>query len=205
MTALGVWAGAVKWTEHPLTGRRLALCTGVFALAGLVFGCILFPPPTEYTLDALRPASALAALAGAAVCDFREKRIPNRFPLTMLLIAGGAGVIDLFFKEGAGIEVLVGSVLGGGVIFLVLLGFRGICHLIIHQGGLGWGDVKLLTALGCLVGFGITFYTLFFGQLAALVISIILLITRKVGIKDGIPFSPFLYIGFYIAMCLEWL
>lgn len=197
--ALAAWAGAVKLTQQPPKGWRLWLCVGLCACVGMVFGYIL-SVSSDYVPYALRMAAALVALTGATVCDWREKRIPNLFPLAILAASGAACVLDMLLQP-AGIEVIAGSLISGVVVFLVMLLFRGICYLILHQAGIGWGDIKLLATLGCLVGLNVTISTILFGQLAAMVAAILLLAAHKVGIKDGICFAPFLYIGFIITIC----
>lgn len=200
-TAFAAWIGAAKMAEQPLRGKRLCICVAVCSLAGLLCGCFL-PEDSGYISITLRIVAALAGLTGAAVCDWREKKIPNLFPFVLLIASVVACVLDQFIRQDAGLEIFVGSMLSGGLIFLLLLLFRGFCHLILHQAGIGWGDIKLLAALGCLAGLNITISTLLLGEFAAMVGSIALLVTHKVGIKDGIAFAPFIYTGFFITVCL---
>lgn len=195
------WAGADKLAQQPLKGWKLWLCAGICALIGLGCGCLL-PKRTEYIPGIWRMIAALAGLTGAAVCDWREKRIPNLFPFALLAASAAACVLDLAVQPGTGIDVVAGCALGGVVILLILLLFRGICRLFLHQAGIGWGDVKLLAALGCLVGLNFTVATMLFGQVAAMLGAIVLLMARKVGIKDGIAFAPFIHVGFLITVLL---
>lgn len=82
---------------------------------------------------------ALALAATAAVFDVREHRIPNR--LTYPAIAMGMLLRWLFFGwQGLG-SSLAGCVVAGGIVF--------VFYLVRTMGA---GDVKLLAAVGSLVG-----------------------------------------------------
>jgi prepilin peptidase CpaA len=82
-----------------------------------------------------------AALAGsaAAICDLRSRRIPNTLNLAIMAVAlvvhgaleGWHGVVGS----------LLAALLAGGLFVVFFL-----------SGGMGAGDVKLMTALGAVVG-----------------------------------------------------
>ncbi len=85
-------------------------------------------------------ASILIASAGAFT-DLRTRRIPN-------LLTGNAILFGLLLHLTlGGLPQLGSSILGGlvaGAIFLVFY----------LAGGMGAGDVKLITAIGCILGLG---------------------------------------------------
>ena len=128
--------------------------------------------------------------------DLDHKRIPNRilYPGTvvgLVLLAGGA-----LLDGGAG-DFGRGAL--GGVFY-----FSGLFVLaLIARGGFGFGDVKLAFMLGLFLGFrgwehllvGI-FLAFFIGG----VIAIALLLTRKKGRKDAVPFGPSLVLGAWIGI-----
>ena len=94
------------------------------------------PLPTS---DAIGPAIAVLAAAVAAVFDVRAGRIPN-------VLTAGTAVAGLgLAATGAG-STGIAAALGGGVLGLGLL-LPG--HVL---GGTGAGDVKLMAALGILLG-----------------------------------------------------
>ena len=64
----------------------------------------------------------------------------------------------------------------------------------------GFGDIKLLIAAGALLGWKMTVIGFFMGAVVGGVISVILLIRKKKGGKDHIPFGPSLCIGLYLAL-----
>ena len=104
----------------------------------------------------------LALVLGAAVYDVRYRRIPNW--LTLLGVLVGVGLNTFLYRGWQGMRfALLGLALGFGVYF-VLYAMR----------AMGAGDVKLMAAIGSMVGwsdwFGIFVITAIIGGLAALVL-----------------------------------
>jgi len=89
--------------------------------------------------DVLLGFDALAAAVTAAIVDARERRIPNW--LTYPTIATGVVLRGCFYGwRGVGTAV-AGCLFAGGTVFLF--------YLVRVMGA---GDVKLLAAIGCLLG-----------------------------------------------------
>jgi prepilin peptidase CpaA len=112
------------------------------------------PPGIEVVL--------LALVLGAAVYDVRYRRIPNW--LTLLGVLIGLGLNTFLYQGWPGLKFsLMGLGLGFGVYF-ILYALR----------AMGAGDVKLMAAIGSMVGwgdwFGIFVITAILGGVAALVL-----------------------------------
>lgn len=60
---------------------------------------------------------------------------------------------------------------------------------------MGMGDVKLMAAAGFLFGWPDIILGIFFGFLVGGIASTFLYIRKKKGMKDMIPFGPFLVLG----------
>jgi Flp pilus assembly protein protease CpaA len=82
--------------------------------------------------------AVIAAAAAAAWFDVRERRVPNALTLPLLLLAVLASLID-------GLPGLGMSLAGAGLCFAFAIP-------LFLVGGLGGGDVKLLTAFGAFLG-----------------------------------------------------
>lgn len=94
-----------------------------------------------YALIGLAPL--FAALAIAAVIDFRQRRIPNW--LTFGLMAAGLGRAAMIGSVAGVQHALLGIVIGGAI------------PLVLYMiSALGGGDVKLLAAIGAWLGAGLT-------------------------------------------------
>lgn len=129
------------------------------------------------------------ALAITFSIDFRFQLIPDEVHIFLLVI----GVIKLIvnFSFRSLISVVLGTVAGGGIFLLV--GFLSL--IIFKKEGMGFGDVKLMAALGFVFGLKsiivITLVSFIFG---AIIGGIILIIKSKES--DGyIPFGPFIVIA----------
>ena len=115
------------------------------------------PPGIEVVLIAL--------VLGAAVYDFRYRRIPNW--LTLIGVLVGVGLNTFMYQGWPGLRLsLLGLAMGFGVYF-VLYALR----------AMGAGDVKLMAAVGSMVGwgdwFGIFIITAIMGGVAALLLVLI--------------------------------
>ena len=128
--------------------------------------------------------------------DLDHKRIPNRilYPATVatvvLLTAGAAA-------EGT-LAAVPRALAGGGVYFGLLL-----LIALAARGGFGMGDVKLSFLLGtllCFQSWDTLWSGIFLAFLTGGVISLLLLITKRKGRKDAIPFGPPLIVGAWVAL-----
>jgi prepilin peptidase CpaA len=102
----------------------------------------------------------------AAVTDIRENKIPNWLTLSSALIA-----LLLNFLL-SGIQGIVWSILG------ILTGFS-LLFLLYLWGGMGAGDVKLLSTVGAFVGPKLVFYTFIWMALVGGVLAISLIIYKR--------------------------
>lgn len=93
------------------------------------------------------------------------------------------------------IEVLVNSIIGGSLLFLI---FWSIYQV---SGGkwIGGGDVRLLGVMGILLGWQKGLIAVVFASYLATIFVIGLALARKYSKKMRIPFGPFLLLGTYVA------
>jgi len=92
----------------------------------------------------------------------------------------------------------VAGALFGGV---VLLPLALASDVLQHGTGFGWGDVKLGMVIGAITGMSFdlnglhTLWALIAGALVGGVVSAGLLATRRLSLRDTIPYGPFLVVG----------
>jgi leader peptidase (prepilin peptidase)/N-methyltransferase len=137
-----------------------------------------------------------AALVALSLIDLRHLILPNRivYPLaiaTPLLLALGAfGDRD----GGALVRALLGGVAGFAAMFVL--------HVISPR-SMGFGDVKLSFVLGLALGWlgwGELVLGLFLAFLYGAVVGVVLMVLRRRGRKDQVPFGPFLAAGTLTAV-----
>lgn len=87
--------------------------------------------------------------------------------------------------------MMVNGLVSAGVFFLVFFLVRMASH-----GGVGYGDIKMITAAALIFGVYGTFSFLLTSHVAAALVAIVLLICKKASRKDGLPFGPFFYLGY---------
>ncbi len=183
-------AGAAIFTGRPLL---LALLISVL-LACL---CGYRTAGTVDNAGMLKLLLGLCVLNVAAMTDIELMRIPN----TLVLILPLARILflasEILTEDAQTISGLISSV-AGAVFCLVAL----LLVSVLSRGGLGLGDVKVMTALGFLLGFYTALYTLIFSCFASTAAAVLLLLTKKKTMKDAIPMGPFLYAGYVIVLLL---
>jgi Flp pilus assembly protein protease CpaA len=117
----------------------------------------------------------LIALAMIVVIDVRTKIIPD-----VVVLPGIAYVllVAAFMESSAFVEAVLGAVVGGGIILSVA---------VVSHGAIGGGDIKLMAMLGAALGWKEALVVLAFSQVAAALVALGLLITRRAGRHDLLP------------------
>ena len=135
-------------------------------------------------------------LLSAFVIDYKMQIIPNRLNLTMFEI----GIILMFlagiFNANIAIDMFFGMLAGAGIFFIITL----IGGLIAGKEAMGFGDVKLMGALGIFFGLYPILVIAVIAFLIGAIISIVLLVTRIKKTNEYIPFGPFIVIATLITM-----
>lgn len=132
-----------------------------------------------------------------AVFDYREYRIPNKLLLVFLGIRAALLVPELLFFGTDGLTTVLAELIAA-------LGCTVVCvvSMLISRGSLGMGDLKLMAVMALFLGIEGVCYAMFLSVFAAFVCSVGLLITKKKGRKDAIPFAPFILIGTIVSFIL---
>jgi leader peptidase (prepilin peptidase) / N-methyltransferase len=151
----------------------------------------------------VHPALVLAAACWLAACavplactDLAVQRLPD--PLTGAAYAGTAVLLLAAAAVGGTWSALVRALLGG----LALAGFY-LLLMVISPSGMSLGDVKLAASLGTLLawfGWRLLLAGGFAGFLLGGVFAGALLVSRRAGRKQSIPFGPFMIAGAVLAV-----
>jgi len=119
--------------------------------------------------------------------DLEHYIIPNS--LVIIGLIGGI-VLNIAAGDVGFISALIGMLVTSGFLLIVAL---------VSRGGIGGGDIKLAAVTGLFLGWPLGPLSLFLGILAAGILAIFLLLLKKKGRKDPIPFGPFIVLGTIIA------
>ena len=139
----------------------------------------------------------LAAVSVAlALIDLETHRLPDK----IVLPAYAVGAV--LYCSAALISGDFGRLLSAGL-GLVALWLLYFLMAVLYPGGMGFGDVKLAGVLGLFLGW-LGWGTLIVGSFAAFllggVFALLLLATKRVSRKGGIPFGPWMLAGAWVGI-----
>lgn len=147
-------------------------------------------------LDLIKYAILTPLLLSAFVIDYRLQIIPNRLNLTIFEI----GIIFTFIyglsDVAISINMLLGMLAGAGIFLLITL----VGGLVYGKEAMGFGDVKLMGALGLFFGLSNIIIITLVSFLIGAILSIGLLITKIKKTDEYIPFGPFIVIATFISI-----
>lgn len=86
---------------------------------------------------------------------------------------------------------LTGSIIGGLLFFFIM---------IVSKGGMGGGDITLISVLGLILGFKLILLNIIVSFILGAFVSIFLLFFKIKTRKDPIPFGPFIISSFFIVL-----
>ena len=140
-----------------------------------------------------------------ALIDLDTHTLPNKIVLPSYAILAGLLVIA------SALEADWARLLTAGLGMIILFGFYFLLAMISPR-GMGFGDVKLAGVIGMLLGW-LGWAPLVVGGFSAFllggVFSILLIATKRVTRKGGIPFGPWMLVGAFVGAAvgdplIEW-
>ena len=147
-------------------------------------------------LDLIKFMVLTPMLLSVFVIDYKLQIIPNRLNLTIfevgIVFAFLYGLSDVAIT----LKMIIGMLIGGGIFLLITL----IGGALYGKEAMGFGDVKLMGALGLFFGqYDIIAITLVSFLIGA-ILSIILLVSKIKKSNEYIPFGPFIVIATFVSM-----
>lgn len=131
-----------------------------------------------------------------AYIDFKEKRIPNKI-LIIMLIARAVILIPELALLGNISQRLISMVIATVAVIIACV----LCCLIV-KGAIGMGDIKLFCVMAIYLGLEGIWSAIFCSLIVSFVIAVFSLATKRVNRKDNIPFAPAILIGTYLSIFL---
>ena len=147
-------------------------------------------------LPLIKYAVLTPMLLSALVIDYRLQIIPNRLNLTMfeigLIFTFLYGIINI----NMGMNMLLGGLAGAGIFLVITL----LGGLIAGKEAMGFGDVKLMGALGLYFGLSNIIAISVLSFLIGAIASIVLIETKIKKTDEYIPFGKFIVISKFIVI-----
>lgn len=163
----------------------IELITGILSVVvAIKFGV------SAATLCALFLTWALVALT---LIDYDKQLLPDDITLPLLWLGLLISFFDVFTDTQSS---LIGAMLGYMVLWTVFHVFR----IITGKEGMGFGDFKLLAALGAWMGWQLLPQIILLSSVVGAVTGILMVMTGLTKRQQPIPFGPYLAVAGWIAL-----
>jgi len=123
--------------------------------------------------------------------DLEHQLLPNAITLPGVVV----GFAFSFVNDPGWLASLIGIVAGGGSLFAI----AEVYYRVRREEGLGMGDVKMLAMIGAFLGWKLALFTLMMASVAGSVVGLVLIVSRRGGMKYALPFGTFLALGTAVA------
>ena len=166
-----------------------------YPLVELLSGAMSFAIAYQFELSVFSIALLFFTfvLIAATFIDFDTMLLPDQ--LTFPLIWSGIALALFGFSPVSLQDSVVGAMAGYLCLWSVYWGFK----LLTGKEGMGYGDFKLLAALGAWLGWQYLPVIVLLSSLVGLVFGIIQLRLQKQGIDKAFPFGPYLAIAGWVS------
>lgn len=167
--------------RYPLVELLTGLLT---ALAAWHFG---------FGLPALGAAAFIWAMVALTFIDFDTQLLPDSITLPLLWLGLLLNLDGTFTSLSSAV---VGAAAGYLALWTVFWGFK----LATGKEGMGFGDFKLLAAIGAWLGWSMLPLTILLSSLVGAIVGISLIVVARQGRSVPIPFGPYLAAAGIIAL-----
>ena len=133
------------------------------------------------------------SLIALTMIDFHKQLLPDSITLPLLWLGLIANIFEVF-------TTLESAVIGAIAGYLALWSVYHLFKLVTGKEGMGFGDFKLLGALGAWLGWKVLPLIILLSSLVGAVIGIALIVITRHDKNIPIPFGPYLAIAGWIAL-----
>jgi leader peptidase (prepilin peptidase)/N-methyltransferase len=163
----------------------------VEAITGALIGAVAYK--YGYTYSALFAFVFVFALIALTFIDFDTQLLPDDITLPLLWLG-------LLFNLNGGFTDLKSAVLGAVFGYLILWSVYWLFKLVTGKEGMGYGDFKLLGAIGAWFGWQLLPAVILLSSVVGAVIGIGMIMFKGKTGGTAIPFGPFLALGGIAAL-----
>lgn len=181
--------GAAFSIQYPLVELTTSLLFG--AAAWLFF--LSVPLTLLWILFFIGLLAAISSAIVIGVSDFQFMLIPNGAVLVLIIF--GIFAVALRTYQSSNLGDTGGMVAFDLIASFLLSCFIGLLWFISKGRWMGFGDVKLVLATSLIVGFPKAVTALLFAFWIGGIAGLLLLLLKKKGLKNTIPFGPFILLG----------
>lgn len=146
--------------------------------------------PSQQALIAILVTYFLVAMT---FIDLDKMLLPDQLTLPLLWIGLIISPFNVFVSP-------VDAIIGASVGYLSLWSVYWLFKLLTGKEGMGFGDFKLLAALGAFVGWQGLPIIILLSSFVGAIIGVALMIKQKAGTSLAIPFGPYLAIAGWLTL-----
>ena len=146
-----------------------------------------------FSINALAASIFVLALLTLTFIDLDTQLLPDNITLPLLWLG-------LLFNLNGGFADIQSAVIGAVAGYLILWSVYWLFKLVTGKEGMGYGDFKMLAAIGAWFGWDMLPAVILLSSIAGSVIGIGLIIFAKKGRNTAIPFGPYLALGGILAL-----
>ena len=179
--------GQCRICKAPINPRYLL----IEALTGILFGFISWK--FGCTNNALFAAILTSALIALSFIDFDTQLLPDDITLPLLWLG-------LVFNLNTGFTDIKSAIVGAVTGYLALWFIYWLFKFVTGKEGMGYGDFKLLAAIGAWFGWQLLPAVILLSSLLGAAVGVGLIFLMKRGREIPMPFGPFLAIGGFFAL-----
>ena len=209
---------AVPASHCPHCDTPVGMLDNIPLLSFVLLGgkCRHCQSPISIRYPLIELASALLIVIALAVFGFTATGLSYTLLLWMLLILSAIDIDHMLLPDQLTLPLLwlgllgavttlpispASAIIGATVGYLFLWSLYWVFKLLTGKEGLGYGDFKLLAALGAWLGWQLLPLIILLASVAGAVIGISMMVFGNKGQGTPIPFGPFLALGGVLALC----
>ncbi len=159
-------------------------------ISGVTLGFIVWK--FGVSLSALALSVFMFTLIALATIDLETHLLPDRITIPLIWLG-------LLYNLNTGFTDIRSAVLGAVFGYLILWVLYWVFKHITGKDGMGYGDFKMLSAIGACLGWKLLPAVILISAVAASVIGLLLLAFSGKDKNSAIPFGPFLAFGGLLA------
>ena len=161
------------------------------ALTGALIGAVAYK--YGYSYSSLFAFILVFALVALTFIDFDTQLLPDDITLPLLWLG-------LLFNLNGGFTDIKSAVLGAMLGYLILWSVYWLFKLVTGKEGMGYGDFKLLGAIGAWFGWQLLPAVILLSSAVGAIIGIAMIMFKGKSGSTAIPFGPFLALGGIAAL-----
>lgn len=147
-------------------------------------------------MDIFKSIVLLALLVICSITDIKSRNISIKICVLFGVLSVGIRIISELMSGGIDLIKTAGILCGtlpGLIIALIS---------IITKGGIGRGDAVVFIVIGLLMGIRKSVGLFVMALLCVEIICVPLLCIKRVGMKNKVPFMPFVLLSYIVVLCI---